>query len=295
MRVSPNSQQQEGRGQGRSPTSASATASSALHLHSCTCHTPNHLAFLLQPRHIAISRRGSLVEVNPLQKQEVLNVHSLIQACALTKLPVSALRAREEIDVCVHASAPANPQFHRGKLVIKELDLDSIRVLNSCLAQTVNLAFFESQVDAMYDTIETTNQQLEAAQSGSITAWAGGSLRAGTLYRHLGEVAAISNHVLLSGLRATVRPGNTAWKEERYSLLQEQLWEEFDLAERYDDLERKLTYVNDSIKYALEVIKSNKSINLERLIVLLISAELALSVYNLDMAAAAEVIKAAFQ
>jgi uncharacterized Rmd1/YagE family protein len=37
---------------------------------------------------------------------------------------------------------------------------------------------------------------------------------------------------------------------------------------------RKLTYVNDAIRYSLEVAKDRKSIGLERIIVYLITAEL---------------------
>jgi len=103
------------------------------------------------------------------------------------------------------------------------------------------------------------------------------SLDTGALYRQLGATNDIANHVLLSGLRNTVRPGSTAWKDERYSALQEILWEDQDLEERYDELQRRLTYVTENVKYALEVAKDGKSIFLERMIVALISAELLLS------------------
>ncbi len=75
-----------------------------------------------------------------------------------------------------------------------------------------------------------------------------------------------------------MRPGSTAWKESRYATMHEVLWREFDLEDRYDELERRLTWISDTIKYALEVGKDEKSMSLERWIVLLISAELAISV-----------------
>lgn len=77
-----------------------------------------------------------------------------------------------------------------------------------------------------------------------------------------------------------IRPGSTAWKEERFSQLQEVLWDELDLQERYDELQRKLGYVNETIRYSLDVAKDAKGIFLERLIVILIAAELALSLAN---------------
>lgn len=69
-----------------------------------------------------------------------------------------------------------------------------------------------------------------------------------------------------------------AWQDDKYYTLQSELREEFDLEDRYDELMRKLTYINDVIKYSLEISKDNTSIMLERMIVLLIAAELALSV-----------------
>ena len=83
----------------------------------------------------------------------------------------------------------------------------------------------------------------------------------------------------------SVRPGSTAWKGERYSDLQELLWDELDLEERYDELQRKLGFVNETIRYSLDMAKDAKAIFLERVIVLLIAAELALSLLNTGLLA----------
>jgi uncharacterized Rmd1/YagE family protein len=58
------------------------------------------------------------------------------------------------------------------------------------------------------------------------------------------------------------------------------LWGEYDLEERYEEIMRKLTYVNDVIRYSLDVAKDRKSIGLERIIVYLITLELVLSSLN---------------
>ncbi len=57
-------------------------------------------------------------------------------------------------------------------------------------------------------------------------------------------------------------------------MLGQKLWTEYDLEERYDEIMRKLAYVNDVIRYSLDVAKDRKSIGLERIIVYLITAEL---------------------
>ena len=57
------------------------------------------------------------------------------------------------------------------------------------------------------------------------------------------------------------------------------LWVEYDLEERYEEIMRKLTFVNDALRYALDVAKDRKSIALERIIVYLITVELLLSFF----------------
>jgi hypothetical protein len=47
-----------------------------------------------------------------------------------------------------------NPSYHRwsgfdnGELVLQRLDYDNLRIVNSCLAQTVNLQYYEAKVGA---------------------------------------------------------------------------------------------------------------------------------------------------
>lgn len=158
------------------------------------------------------------------------------------------------------------PWFFSG---VQRLDFDTMRILNSCLAQTVNLQYFESQVDEMYDMVVDINRDLEDSTQFTVSGKA--------LHSHLAATNNITNAIMLSGLKNITRPGSTAWKQERYAELQERLWDEYDLDERYDEIIRKLTYVNDVIRYSLEVSKDNKSILLERMIVVLITMELLLS------------------
>lgn len=80
-----------------------------------------------------------------------------------------------------------------------------------------------------------------------------------------------------------MRPGSTAWKGERYSELQELLWEELDLDDRYDELQRKLDFVNETIQYSLDMAKNAKGIFLERVIVLLITLELMVSLLHMGV------------
>lgn len=49
------------------------------------------------------------------------------------------------------------------------------------------------------------------------------------------------------------KPGNAAWNEDRYEQLQLLLEDEFVLSERYDEMERKLSFVTQLIKSVCSV------------------------------------------
>lgn len=104
--------------------------------------------------------------------------------------------------------------FRDGELEVPGLDLDSVRVLNSCCAQTVNLQFFEGQVEGMHDTVRDIHADIESGAGSRVSVVSelaevfgtGGSrhgMSTGRLYRQLAAVNAISNQIVLSGLRNT--------------------------------------------------------------------------------------------
>lgn len=49
----------------------------------------------------------------------------------------------------------------------------------------------------------------------------------------------------------SIRPGSTAWKDANYFGLQEVLVEEYALEDRFENLDRKVGYINETIKYAV--------------------------------------------
>jgi hypothetical protein len=256
---------------------------------------------------LSVSRRGSVVGINlpvgrRLDAHPIFNPFSMLLRVPHVPLPADAPPAAEEMILQTSSAEDFLPPSKWATIVggtvrLRELDLDTARVLNSCLAQTVNLQFFEGKVDSMYETVRQVHALVEAGSHSRHSVWAQvldafslsssstdkNTLSTTRLYQDLAAVNAISNHVVLSGLRSTVRPGSTAWKEDRYEELQDLLWDDLDLEDRYEELQNKLSYVNDTIRYSLDVAKDGKSIFLERTIVVLIAAELALSLINVGV------------
>ena len=48
--------------------------------------------------------------------------------------------------IAVHPASKRWSTFENGELVLQKLDYDNMRIVNSCLAQTVNLQFYEAKV-----------------------------------------------------------------------------------------------------------------------------------------------------
>lgn len=55
---------------------------------------------------------------------------------------------RADLPVVIDPSSPHWSVVAHGELTLQRLDYDNIRIINSCLAQTVNLQYFEAQVRA---------------------------------------------------------------------------------------------------------------------------------------------------
>ena len=76
------------------------------------------------------------------------------------------------------------------------------------------------------------------------------------------------------------RPGEATWNFENYHALWETLQEEFELQQRFQNIDFKLELIQNNIKFFLEVNAHNKGFRLEWAIIVLISAELALGIYD---------------
>ncbi|KAL0034424.1 hypothetical protein WJX79_001493 [Trebouxia sp. C0005] len=72
-----------------------------------------------------------------------------------------------------------------------------------------------------------------------------------------------------------------AWKSTQHNEVYEHLRGELEIEERFSIVQTKLELVQDNLKYFLEIMQNNKSVLLEWLIIGLISAEIALGVFEI--------------
>ncbi|KAJ8428982.1 hypothetical protein Cgig2_009790 [Carnegiea gigantea] len=72
-----------------------------------------------------------------------------------------------------------------------------------------------------------------------------------------------------------------AWKDAKYAQIWEYLRDEFELTQRFASLDFKLKFVEHNIRFLQEILQNRKSDFLEWLIIILIGAEILISVYDI--------------
>ncbi|KAG5611039.1 hypothetical protein H5410_022320, partial [Solanum commersonii] len=77
------------------------------------------------------------------------------------------------------------------------------------------------------------------------------------------------------------RPSDIAWKDAKYAQIWEYLRDEFELTQRFASLDFKLKFVEHNIRFLQEILQNRKSDFLEWLIIILIGAEILISVYDI--------------
>ena len=74
---------------------------------------------------------------------------------------------------------------------------------------------------------------------------------------------------------------DAAWHDAEAAAVYEWLRDDLEIALRLANLELKLSFVQDNLKYFLEIMQNKKSDTLEWTIIVLIAAEIGVSLYDL--------------
>lgn len=177
----------------------------------------------------------------------------------------------EEYGVVIRPALEGWSTFEQDHLLLKRLDINNIRVMSTVLAHTVALDHYSGQVDSMLDVFSSLNQMME--KTGDLT----------IKKKKLFQLIATNNTTLtdvITKLRLLER-SDPAWRYAQYGKIWEGLRQEFEIEERFETLDLKLNLVQNNIKFFLEVLQNRKSDTLEWIIIILISGEICVSIYDL--------------
>jgi uncharacterized Rmd1/YagE family protein len=165
----------------------------------------------------------------------------------------------------------ARDGFERGQLYIQDAGLDRLHIIADVLAKSVVLAEYERRVAGTFDRIEPLAARLQA--SGRV------GFRAGELIRHTGGNLLVL-HRMVGRVEVGEKP-DALWERPDLERLYLRLEDEFELRERQSALHRKLEVIGQTVETVLDLLQTRRSLRVEWYIVLLIVAEIALSLYAL--------------
>lgn len=218
---------------------------------------------------LVVFHYGAAVLVNfRLQEEEELYLNLVKKHC-LESLDHTEEARKDDYKIVVRPTLATWSQAGYDTIFLQKLDLDNIRVVCNILAQSVALEHHLRKADGMVNIFSKLNSGME--ETGNFT----------MSRKELFQLVASAN-TTLADLVLRVRlldRSESAWRDSRYACILEYLQEEFEMFDRFENMNFKLKTIQKSVEFFLEVLQNRKSDFMEWLIIILISCELSVSLY----------------
>jgi uncharacterized Rmd1/YagE family protein len=157
-----------------------------------------------------------------------------------------------------------------GKLSLREASIERIQVVATVLAKSTVLAHYESNVANAFDWVEKLAERLGRGRSPA---------RGKELLREIGGVLLIQAR-MVGRVEITEKPEIT-WDQAELDHLYEHLAKEYELIDRNLALSRKLELIALTAETYLDLLHNRQTIRVEWYIVVLIVAEIILTLYEM--------------
>ncbi|MCL7030459.1 hypothetical protein MKW94_000666 [Papaver nudicaule] len=217
--------------------------------------------------YMVVFHYGSAVLFN-VEDQEVENYLDIVRRHAS-----GLLREMRKDDYAVKEKPQLEEDMQGGPdhIVLKHLDADGIRVIGSVLGQSIALDYFVSQVDGLVEQFTHINRSME--KTGTFT------MKRKKLFQLVGKANShLADVILKVGL---FDRSEIAWRDAKCAQILEYLREEYEVTQRFGNLDFKLKFVEHNIHFFQEVLQNRRSDLLEWCIIFLLSIENVLSIYEL--------------
>lgn len=205
-----------------------------------------------------------LFGLSPLEEDEILK-----------KVGARVLGAvsRGDDEILVLEVAPENEEkiLPNGRLTIKDASASRFLVVADALAKSVALARDERRVNAVFDTIEPFAAEL--AGKGRPP----GKRRA--MLELIGQTLLVQHRV--SGRVAVEDKPDVLWDRPDLGRLYARLEDEYELEARGRTLKAKLDVISETARALTEIIDADRSVRLEATIIVLILAEIVISIFEI--------------
>lgn len=224
------------------------------------------------PRFVAVFKFGSVVFHN-CTTQESGRILSEIKKHATD--PVSyGFEKTERFEVAVQPDLPeASGDVTSAYATVKELEIHSVAVISKIMASSVALDSYADTVDELLAAFSTINSQVKTTGEFS-------PMDKETLFK----VVAQNNSLMMNiiGKLGIKDKSDIAWELAEYESVYEGMKREFEIEDRFENIEFKLNTIQSNAKFFLEVLAHQKSTSLEWIIVVLIAFESALMILEMS-------------
>ncbi|OMO71918.1 hypothetical protein COLO4_27946 [Corchorus olitorius] len=186
-------------------------------------------------RYMVVFQYGSAIFFN-IEDHEVESYLEIVRRHASGLLPEMR---RDDYAIKEQPLLAKDMQGGPDYIVLKNLDTDSIRVIGSVLGQSIALDHFVSQVDGMVEEFAGINRAME--KTGTFT------MDRTKLIKLVGKANSnLADVILKVGL---FERSEIAWREAKYAQIYEYLREEYEVTQRFGNLDFKLKFVEVPIYF----------------------------------------------
>ena len=158
-----------------------------------------------------------------------------------------------------------------GPIPVRDLSLERLLVVADALAKSVVLGRDERAVTNVFDTIEPLASEL--ATFGKT------SRNLADLLKLIGSALLVQHR--LSGRVAVGEKPDILWDRPDLERLYARLEDEYELSERAETMNRKLSVIADTATTLAEIVQTKRSLRLEIIVVILIAFEIVMTLYEL--------------
>lgn len=175
----------------------------------------------------------------------------------------------ESLSLDVQPNASFEVSFDR--VVVPALDLPTAQVVALVLAQSVAMEYYEEDVDRIMARLRSITEAL------SLTGKFSGSVH--ELIKFIGSGMHTRNQVVFT--LALLDTPQLAWSDESLDLLYRGLRTQFEIVDRYNALDHKLTMIQDTFELLADLTQQRRSWVLEVAVAIFVAIEVCLWVYQI--------------
>ncbi|MBV8187779.1 MAG: RMD1 family protein [Alphaproteobacteria bacterium] len=158
-----------------------------------------------------------------------------------------------------------------GTIMLKDASMERLQIVADVMSKSVVLALHESQIAGAFDRLEPLAVRIKHKGHAD--------RKARDLIQQIGDIQLVQHRMV--GRVAVEDKPDVLWDRPDLERLYARLADEYELSERSQAIDRKLTLAGDTVRTLLELVQDQRSVRLEWYIIGLIFIEILLSGYDI--------------